>query len=238
MDMGRCVPPCPTLRYPLVLFTGDSHRRINAGIQQFNPRYNTSHRLRPGSRPRAAVLEHREGRGWRDGDDGASTRSTSNSYMDHATESKVIEAWNILLSSCNYDRCFATAATKGARRITAQAVSDALGAAGDETDDERPANGRAVSVPADELRDDHGVAERDLDDIRRSDALILVHSANRRGGMWVEFGYALASPALRTIFWRDEDCDHEAPVFAACADYAAPSIDWVVDALHDIARGG
>ena len=41
MDMGRCVPPCPTLRYPLVLFTGDSHRRINAGIQQFNPRYNS-----------------------------------------------------------------------------------------------------------------------------------------------------------------------------------------------------
>ena len=207
--------------------------------------------------------------------------------MDHATESKVIEAWNILLSSCNYDRYFVAAAAKGARRITAQAVSDALGAAGDETDDERPANGRAVSVPAgggrmkeprhsfylagrysrreryrlvaeelerrsgwrsgarwlvsgpaDELRDDHGVAERDLDDIRRSDALILVHSANRRGGMWVEFGYALASPALRTIFWRDEDCDHEAPVFAACADYAAPSIDWVVDALHDIARGG
>ena len=42
MDMGRCVPPCPTLRYPLVLFTGDSHRRINAGIQQFNPRYNST----------------------------------------------------------------------------------------------------------------------------------------------------------------------------------------------------
>ena len=41
VDMGRCVPPCPTLRYPLVLFTGDSHRRINAGIQQFNPRYNS-----------------------------------------------------------------------------------------------------------------------------------------------------------------------------------------------------
>ena len=46
MDMGRCVPPCPTLRYPLVLFTGDSHRRINAGIQQFNPRYNKSVRSR------------------------------------------------------------------------------------------------------------------------------------------------------------------------------------------------
>ena len=97
-----------------------------------------------------------------------------------------------------------------------------------------------VNGPQDEVLPDDEIAERDLEDIRRCDALILVHSDNRRGGMWVEFGYALSDPGIRTIFWREpsiEGFDHEAPVFAASADYAAPSIDWVVDALRDIAGG-
>ena len=91
-----------------------------------------------------------------------------------------------------------------------------------------------VNGPQDEALPDDEIAERDLEDIRRSDALIVAHSANRRGGMWVEFGYALASPHIQTIFWRAND--HEAPVFAACADHIAPSIFWVVDALWRIAE--
>ena len=43
------------------------------------------------------------------------------------------------------DRCLAAAAAKGARRITVQVAHDALGAAGDEAEEERPADGGAVS---------------------------------------------------------------------------------------------
>ena len=43
------------------------------------------------------------------------------------------------------DRCLAAAAVKGGRRIDAQTVRDALGAPRDEAEEERPADGRAVS---------------------------------------------------------------------------------------------
>ena len=94
-----------------------------------------------------------------------------------------------------------------------------------------------VDGPQDEALSDYEIAERDIDDIRRSDALIVVHSAHRRGGMWVEFGYALASPHIRTIFADFEGRGHEAPpVFAACADHIVTSLFHLVNALAEFER--
>ena len=50
---------------------------------------------------------------------------------------------------------------------------------------------------------DHVIAERDLADIRASDVLVLVDSDSTRGGMWTEFGYALAL-GKRIVVLRDD----------------------------------
>ena len=51
--------------------------------------------------------------------------------------------WLGLIESA--ERCLAQAAAKGTRRVTVQVARDALGAAAEEAEEERPANGRAVS---------------------------------------------------------------------------------------------
>ena len=60
------------------------------------------------------------------------------------------------------------------------------------------------------------IANIDIKDLQESDVLILVTGGSTTGGMWVEFGFALALNKPTIIFSRNTELQ---PCFATLADY-------------------